>query len=491
MENRIDPAPHVIGGRDVWQAGVPRLHNSPRDARVAVTEFHMGGEAEVSTAAEAALAAFELWSRLSVEQRLDVVRRIPTSLRKFGDNLARAMEREVGKTRAGALGEIGKTVAIAEYYAAYKPDWFVQVMEPGKGVQRRVIKTPLGVVAVITAFNFPLALALWKIIPAILAGNAVIYKPSELTPYTAWLIMQVLKDAGVPDGVVNLVHGTELVGKAMIYHDAVKAVSFTGSVPVGDKIRCMAAERGIRAVCEKGGLNGILVAKMGQSRIPGVVQDAIAAAFSAGGQRCTAAKRLIVTEDLYEMIREELLRLVREVDVEDFVGPLVNGVALERALLQIQEGVRAGMVVLHGGTRLWEASLEHGHYMAPTIMEAGPDALDAGPLVDEVFGPILTLVRVRDYEEGVRELNRTEYGHCAALYTDNIELMARFPLDADVGMAHVNEHTLGGDPDMPFGGMKSSMDGPPEMGGWGLEFFCQLKAVYVNDGTQAVSATKR
>lgn len=491
MDDRVDRAPHVIAGEDLWQEDSPRLHYSPCDARVAVTEFHMGDPEMVEKAAEAASQAFLDWSRWPAEARLAIIRRIPASLEKFAGALADAMVREVGKTQAGAMGEVGKITGIAEHYAGYQPGWFVQEMESRPGVRRKVMKTPLGVVVVITAFNFPLALALWKIIPAILAGNTVLYKPSEMTPYTAWLIMQVLKDAGVPDGVVNLVHGDHQVGQAMIYHEAVKAVSFTGSVDVGARIRCMVADVGIRVVCEKGGLNGILVARMDRSRIPRLVDDVIAAAFSAGGQRCTAAKRLIVEDDLYYEVKALLLAKTQALDVKSFVGPLVSSPALNRALTQIQEGMNEGMEVLHGGHRLTDGDLKHGHYLAPTVMECGAKMPQCGPLVEEVFAPIIALVRVSGYEQGIAVLNASEYGHCAAFYTDDAALAELFPEDAEVGMVHINEHTLGGDPDMPFGGTKCSMDGPPEMGIWGLDFFCQTKAVYLNDGTQAVSATKR
>lgn len=498
MKDSVWRAPAVIGGQDVWRDDAIFERRNPADTGQIVTIAAAGNKGHAGSAVGAAFAMLAVWRSWGPSQRAGVCKRVATLLRERENEIALAMVMEVGKTMAGALGEVRKAAAIADFYGDFDAEaWACQMMPGRPGVERYVLMAPLGVVVAITAFNFPVALAVWKIIPAILAGNCVVYKPSELTPFTAYLLMKVFADAGLPDGVVNLVHGNGAIGSALIRDSHVKAVSFTGSVEVGRMVRAEADERCIRSVCEMGGLNAMMIMPDWGDRIPQFVRDVVVAAFSSTGQRCTATKRVLVHESIYDEVVEELLRQAAAIrvgpgnDPATTMEPLVSGVQLDRVIQMVESGVECGMRILFGGERITSGAFARGHYMTPTVLSGLPSNRQHLPLQKECFGPVVTMVSVRDFDHGLRVLNGTPYGHCASLYTDDDTLVYRFTNEAEVGMVHIREHTLGGDADMPFGGMKASMSGPPEMGHWGLDFFAQPKAVYENDGATVVAATQR
>lgn len=490
-------APHVIAGKDEWPNSNPIRRTNPADKREIVTLAAPAGEDEVLHAGTAADASFKTWKRVPFGERLAIIGRIAALLTTYMEELKLAMVYEVGKTLAGAEGEVKKAAKIASYYATFDPAWFWQEMSARPGVKRSVRKLPRGVVVVITAFNFPLALAVWKTIPAILAGCTVLYKPSELTPYTAYLLMKVFKEAGLPDGVVNLVHGDGVIGGQLIMLPCVHAVSFTGSVPVGRAVAAAAADRMIPATCEMGGLNAMVMLEDWRDRIPEFARDVRAAGWMAAGQRCTSAKRVFVPAPLYDDVVAALdaeagnIVVGHGIDPATHMEPLASEHQLWTVLADIRRGVDSGMQFLFGGERIIGDGFGDGNFIEPTLLAGDPHNGDHVPFHREVFGPVVSVAKFDTFEEAMFLLNGTTYGHCASLYTDDEDRVKVFLEDGEVGMRHVREHTLGGDEDMPFIGWRASGFGSPEMGQHGVDFYCRTTANYVNDGQTAVAATQR
>jgi aldehyde dehydrogenase (NAD+) len=389
---------------------------------------------------------------------------------------------EIGKTTGGAVGEVLKTVKILEFMGGlgtHTRDDVIYADQPGVHMYTR--KRPVGVAAVVGPFNFPGAVPYWKTAPALVAGCTVVFKPSPAAPRTSQLIMDLYREAGVPAGVINLVHGGPDIVRRLVEHPDVQAVSFTGSTLAGNRVADWAHNRKPRriddrhVVCEMGGQNAVVVLRdanldeAAQAIVMGGLMD---------GQRCTATSRVVAEEEIYD----ELMRLVIERtralkigpgrDKANQVGPLVSGEALDSVLRAIETSRANGMNLLVGGERLTDGDLQYGHFVSPTVLEGDPDNEEHLALRDEGFGPVVGACRVPNLAEAIRVTNLVSHRHAAAVYTESISAMHEFEEGALAGMIHARNPTVGGDPQTEFGGMGGDTSiGQREMGPHAMDPF--------------------
>ena len=457
---------------------------NPADTTDVLAEAPASTAAEAAEACEAAAAAFESWRNTPAPVRGQILYRAQRLMEDRRQQLAEALTREEGKTLSEARGEIQRAINVVEFFA---------------GEARRItgetipselphnfcytIKQPVGPVAVITPWNFPVAIPIWKMAPALVSGNTIVFKPASLTPLTASLIVEILAEAGLPPGVLNLVFGGgREVGDTIVRHPAVQAVSFTGSNDVGNALYSAAAARGIKCQCEMGGKNPIVV--LGDADLDLSVESTLQGAFGSTGQRCTATSRAVVVESIANEFVERLaartasLVVGNGLDPKTNIGPSVDEKQLETVLSYVEVGQREGARLLRGGTRVKDGGLDRGYFVAPAIF----DHVDADMRIaqEEIFGPVLSVVRVPDTETALRVANSVRFGLSASVYTNDVASMFRFVDRLEAGIIHVNSPTVGGEAHIPFGGMKATGVGLREMGRVAIDFYTELKVVYVD-----------
>jgi aldehyde dehydrogenase (NAD+) len=341
----------------------------------------------------------------------------------------------------------------------------------------------VGPVAVITPWNFPVAIPVWKIAPALVSGNTVVFKPASLTPLTAALMVEIFAECGLPPGVLNLVYGGgREVGDTIVKHPAIRAVSFTGSNDVGVGLYMAAAARGIKCQCEMGGKNPIVV--LGDADLDLAVESAIQGAFGSTGQRCTATSRAVVEESIASEFVERLharaasLVVGNGLDPATSIGPSVDETQLDTVLEYVGIGKREGARLVRGGDRVADSGLERGYFVAPAIF----DHVEPGMRIaqEEIFGPVLSVIRAPDARTALRVANGVKFGLSASIYTNDVPSMFRFVDELEAGIIHVNSPTVGGEAHIPFGGMKATGVGLREMGSVAIDFYTELKVVYVD-----------
>jgi acyl-CoA reductase-like NAD-dependent aldehyde dehydrogenase len=411
---------------------------------------------------------FEAWRIMEAEQ----------------EQLARGLTREEGKTVKEALGEIKRTVNVLEYMAGEGRRM------PGETLPSELarnfcytVRQPLGVVACITPWNFPICIPVWKIAPALVAGNTVVFKPATLTPETACAMVEIFERAGLPKGVLNMVIGSgNTVGNALLDHPDVRGVSFTGSNEVGGQIYGRAAQRMIRAQCEMGGKNPLVV--MADAELDAAADSAAQGAFGSTGQRCTATSRVIVEDEVADEFVEMLAERAQRLKVGDGLlagidmGPAVDNTQLETDLRYIAVGREEGATLVCGGGRLQEGDHEHGYFVEPTVFDHVTTTMRVAQ--EEIFGPVVSVIRVRDFDEALEAANAVRYGLSSAIFTSDTTTAFRFVEGIEAGIVHVNSGTPGGEAQLPFGGVKDTGVGPREQGSAATEFFTEVKSVYVD-----------
>jgi aldehyde dehydrogenase (NAD+) len=417
-------------------------------------------------------------------RRAEVVLRAGQILRQRKEELGRLMTREMGKVLAEALGDVQEGIDTAEYMAGEGRRLF-GVQAPCELPQKFgvAIRVPVGVVAAITPWNFPLAIPTWKILPALVCGNAVVFKPAEDTPLLATRLVEILAEAGLPGGVLNLVQGLgEEAGAALVRHPGVNLVSFTGSTEVGRRVATVCAQEGKKVSLEMGGKNAILV--MDDAQLDLAVDGAVWGGFGTSGQRCTAASRVIVheavagafTDRFVERVRR--LRLGPGLEPTTDVGPLINARQLERVHQYTEVGRREGARVLTGGEPATEGALARGFFYRPTVfVEVEPKMRIAR---EEIFGPSVAVLRARSLEEAIEIANATPYGLSSAIYTRDIDRAFRAIEALATGITYVNASTIGAEVQFPFGGVRQTGNGHRE-GGWtALDIMTEWKTVYID-----------
>ncbi|MBV8205300.1 MAG: aldehyde dehydrogenase family protein [Acidobacteria bacterium] len=457
---------------------------NPADHNDTVGAVALATREEARAAIAAAAAAFPAWRRTSAITRGKLVMLAARIMSSRIDELAAQLTREEGKTLAESRGEILRSINVLEFIAGEARTLGGEVLpsELPKNFAYTV-RAPLGVVACITPWNFPVAIPVWKIAPALVGGNTVVFKPATITAFTAMMVVSMFEEAGLPAGVLNMVAGSGAeVGDELVNNPAVRAISFTGSNEVGSGVYSGGARRGIRVQCEMGGKNPIVV--LADADLDLAVASTVQGAFGSTGQRCTATSRAIVEQS----IADEFVRRVREAAAKLKVGngaapgvtmgPLVDDKQLATVLQYLEIGRREGATLVCGGGRLTGGDYDRGHFIEPTIFDHVTPAMRIA--TEEIFGPVLSVIRVENFEEAMRAANGVPFGLSSAIYTRDASRIFDFVDEIDSGIVHINSPTTGGEAHVPFGGMKSTGVGQREMGTVALDFFTEIKAVYVD-----------
>ena len=453
---------------------------NPADTAETVAEFVSAGEKETLEAVEAARRAFAEWQAVPAPKRGRFVARVAEIARARAEEIAAAMTREEGKLLREARGEVSKGLNLLEYYAG------AGFRMSGDTVPSEIadcftytIRRPIGIAGLITPWNFPWAIPCWKIAPALVAGNTVVFKPAELTPQTATLLVRFFEEAGLPPGVLNMVVGPgSAVGEAIVRHPDVRAVSFTGSNEVGQRVIEECAKTRKKVTCEMGGKNALIV--MEDADIDAAVTATADGAFGSTGQRCTATSRLLVHEAVKDAVMEGLLAAAKRynpgngADPASGMGPCVDRKQFETVRSFIESGKREGARLVLGGG----APDPRGYFIEPTIFDGVEPRMRI--FQEEIFGPVLSVVSFGSFEEAMRLANDSRYGFAGSIFTREVGAVMRFIEGAEIQMVHVNEPTVGGEAQLPFGGGKATGYGDREMAEDGLNFFTQTKTVFIN-----------
>lgn len=442
----------------------------------------VSGREDALAAVRAAKDAFPGWSSTPAPARGRLLAKAVELFRTRLDELSHTLCREEGKTLAEARGEVMKGINLLEFYSGEGFRLHGKTL-PSELRQTFTctLRQPLGVVALVTPWNFPFAIPVWKSAPALVTGNTVVLKPASNTPATAMLIAQVLEEAGLPRGVLNLVIGPGgAVGNTLVDHPEVRAVSFTGSNPVGLALNARCAQRGIKVTAEMGGKNPVVV--LDDADLELAVAGILQGAFGSTGQRCTATSRVVAQRGISQKLVEALaagaakLKVGNGLEAGVEMGPAVDEGQLRTDLEYIEIARSEGAKLVFGGKRLSGGSFEKGYFVQPTLFSG----VRVGMRVhqEEVFGPLIGVVEVGDFDEALEVANAVEFGLSASIYTRDANLAMRFVERAEVGMVHVNNPTVGGEAQLPFGGWKATGVGEREMAEEGAQFFTQLKTVF-------------
>lgn len=480
-----DGATNYIDGR--WMpavSGETFQSRNPACAEQVIGRFARSCKVDVAHAVDSAKRAFPKWRATPAPARGAILQRMGRLLEERKEELARQMVAEMGKVLVEARGDVQEAIDMAYYIAAFGRMPSGQVVPSEREdifcMGRRV---PVGVVGAITPWNFPIAIPSWKIFPALLAGNTVVLKPAEDTPGLAAAFVEMLAEAGIPDGVVNLVTGFgEEAGAALAEHPGVDVVSFTGSTEVGRGIARRCGELMKRVSCELGGKNAIVVLE--GANIELAVKGALWSAFGTSGQRCTAASRIIVQKAIKKEFRDALvartqaLRIGCGLDPVNEIGPVINEKQLARIHSYIEIGRNEGAKVLTGGRVLSEPEFAGGFFYAPTVLDNVCPRMRVAQ--EEIFGPVTGLIEVASFEDALVAANSTSYGLSLSLYTSDIRRAFRGIDELDSGIVYVNLPTTGAEIQLPFGGVKETGNGHREAGWTAMDYCTEWKAVYVN-----------
>jgi alpha-ketoglutaric semialdehyde dehydrogenase len=477
---------HLVAGRWMTGGGDAVRSANPTRPAVVVAQGASATVADVDAAVAAAAQALPGWRRTPIHQRGAVLLSAADVVERNAESWGLELATEEGKTRAEGVGEVRRAAQILRYYGNEGDRQAGEIYaSPRAGEQILVTRKPVGVVGVITPFNFPIAIPAWKIAPALIYGNTVVWKPASTVPLLAMRLAQALTEAGLPAGVLNLLVGGSEIGDAIVGHAGVDAVTFTGSTGVGRRIAAAAAARGLPVQAEMGGKNAAVV--LDDADLELAVEQVMLGAFRSTGQKCTATSRLIVTDGIAEKFLAELVSRARGLAVGDptddatQMGPVVSAPAQRSIQAGIEAAAAQGAAVLTGAEPYTEGLLADGYFVAPTIVEL--DGAPAGIWTDELFGPVLAVRRATDADDAFRLANDSEFGLSAAVFTQDLTRALQAVEQIDVGVLHVNSESAGADPHVPFGGAKKSGLGPKEQGPAAREFFTHTTTVYLRGGT--------
>ncbi|NIJ38716.1 aldehyde dehydrogenase (NAD+) [Sphingopyxis panaciterrae] len=472
---------HLIDGK--WIAGdTSSASINPSNTDEVVAHYPLGGRDEVDAAVAAARRAFGGWSSASPEVRSDLLDRVGAALMARAAEIGELLAREEGKTRAEATGEVMRAARIFKYFAGEALRRHGRTLESTRpGLDVEVWREAVGVVGLITPWNFPIAIPAWKAAPALAFGNTVVLKPAQHTPAVAHALATIIQECGAPAGVFNLVLGHGEVGAAIAEHGDIDAISFTGSQAVGAKVAQAAVGRGTRVQLEMGGKNPLVV--LADADLDRAVAIALDGGFFQTGQRCTASSRVIVEDAVHDRFvaalaeRAATLRVGAALDPATEVGPASNARQLEQNLRYAGIAVAEGGRLVTGGEALRLDT--PGYYMRPALIADTAPGMRINS--EEVFGPLVSTIRVKDYDEALAVANQGEFGLSAGIVTTSLPRARHFRRNIRAGMVMVNLPTAGVDYHVPFGGTRGSSYGPREQGFAAVDFYTQMKTVYVGD----------
>ena len=470
---------NLIGGE--WLAGSGYSPNiNPSNLADVVGHYTQASAAQLDAAVQSARAAFPSWSVSGIQARSDALDKIGNEILARREELGTLLAREEGKTKPEGIGEAARAGNIFKFFAGECLRLAGEILpsvRPGIGVE--VTREPLGVIGLITPWNFPIAIPSWKIAPALAYGNCVVFKPADLVPGCAWALADIISRSGIPPGVFNLVMGRgSVIGDPLVTHDGIDGISFTGSQQVGGRIAQQCAARLKKVQLEMGGKNPQVIlddADLGQA-----VELSVQSAFFSTGQRCTASSRLIVTDGIYPRFVEAVKTRMASLKVGDAlqagidIGPVSSQSQLEQDLEYIAIGTAEGATLVAGGERLKRDT--EGYFMAPALLVDTTAQMRINR--EEIFGPVASIIRVKGYEEALAEANNTPFGLSAGIATTSLKHATHFKRQSQAGMVMVNLPTAGVDYHVPFGGRKGSSYGPREQGRYAQEFFTTVKTAY-------------
>lgn len=457
---------------------------NPANINDVIGNIQMASRDEARRAVESSYAAFRGWKRKPAPVRGRIVARVARLMEERREELAAAITREEGKTLAEARGEVTRAINVVEFCAGESRRMVGETIPselPSNFAY--TIKEPHGVVACITPWNFPVAIPAWKIAPALVAGNTVVFKPATLTPSTAVMLTEIFNEAGLPPGVLNLVLGSGgEAGDEIVGHPAVKAISFTGSTDTGLRLYAQVAPRGVKVQAEMGGKNPVVVLE--DCDLDLAVESTAQGAFGSTGQRCTATSRAVVIDKIADSFVEKIVARARSFKLGDGsepgteIGPSVDEGQFNTVLKYIDVGREDGASLICGGRRASGNGLDKGYFVEPTVFDKV--TADMRIAREEIFGPVLSVLRVKDFEEAMMVANDSEFGLSSSVFTNDTNLVYRFIDEIETGMTHVNSPTTGGEAHIPFGGVKHTGLGAREQGSTSLDFYTELKVVYVD-----------
>ncbi len=464
-------------------SGVTFESVNPADTRDVIGRFQQGTAADVAMAISAAWAARPMWQRTPAPKRGEILYAFGALMAEHKERLARAMTREMGKVLSEARGDVQEGIDIAYLMAGEGRRMFGDTTPselPDKWAMS--IRQPIGIAGIITPWNFPMAIPCWKMMPALVTGNVVIFKPSSDTPHCATLLVELMAEAGFPPGVVSLVTGSgSEVGDAIVGNPDVDVISFTGSSTTGRRLAEKTGRLLKRLSLELGGKNGVVV--LADADLDLATEGILWSAFGTTGQRCTACSRVIVERSVVEPLLERLeararkLRLGPGLDESTDVGPLINAAALDKVGSYADIGRTEGELVI-GGAAARDGDLANGHFFEPTIFSGVRPMDRIGQ--EEIFGPVLSIIAVDDYSEAMTALNQTRYGLSSSIYTRDVNVAFKAMRDFQTGIVYVNAGTTGAETHLPFGGWKETGNGHREAGHAALDTFTEWKSIYVD-----------
>ncbi|SCB26887.1 aldehyde dehydrogenase family protein [Rhizobium multihospitium] len=469
---------NLIAGEWTGTNGTENIN--PSDTNEVVGLYASASAQDVADAIAAAKAAFPAWSRSGILERHTILKKAGEEILARKDELGALLAREEGKTLPEAIGETIRAAQIFEFFAGEALRLAGEVLpsvRPNIGVE--ITREPLGVIGIITPWNFPIAIPAWKIAPALCYGNTIVFKPADLVPGCSWAIVDILNRAGLPKGVLNLVMGKgSVVGQAMLDSPVLSGITFTGSVGTGKRVALSSVEHGRKYQLEMGGKNPMVV--LDDADLTVAVEAAANSAFFSTGQRCTASSRLIVTEGIHDKFVAALTEKLKTLNVDNaikagtHIGPVVDAKQLKTDTDYIEIGKQEGAKLAFGGELVSRDT--PGFYLQPTLFTEATNQMRISR--EEIFGPVASVIRVKDYEEALATANDTPFGLSSGIATTSLKHATHFKRNAEAGMVMVNLPTAGVDFHVPFGGRKGSSFGPREQGKYAAEFFTTVKTAY-------------
>ena len=456
---------------------------NPANSDEVVGEFYKGTADDMTRAVEAAEAAFPAWSAMPAPNRGVILFKAADILERQFDSLGAEMTREEGKTLPEAKGEVRRAINIFRYFAG-EGSRMAGHMVPSERdrVHMFAIRKPIGVVGLITPWNFPIAIPAWKMAPALICGNTVVVKPASVSPLCCWRLVEALHEAGIPKGVINFVAGSGAeLGQAMVSAKALKAISFTGSNDIGNWLHTEASKRRLRIQLEMGGKNPTIV--LDDADFASAVENVVNASMFSTGQKCTATSRAIVEAGIYDKFVAAVVERTKKLKVGDGmqagidIGPCVDQGQLDTVLKYIEIGRKEAGEPLCGGHQLKEGPLGKGYFVEPTVFADVTEDMTIAK--EEIFGPVLCIMKAKDPTDALRIANNTPFGLSASIQTTNISRVFDFVYKAEAGLLTVNLPSAGVEYQLPFGGTKDSSFGPKEQGPAALDFYSDYKTVYL------------
>ncbi|WP_353644212.1 aldehyde dehydrogenase family protein [Mesorhizobium sp. WSM2239] len=469
---------NLIGGEWVDGEAIPNIN--PSDTNDVVGEYARASKDDAQAAIAAARAAFPAWSRSGLLERHAVLRKTADEITARKEELGRLLSREEGKTLAEGIGETVRAAQIFDFFAGEALRLAGEILPSVRpGVSVEVTREAVGVVGIITPWNFPIAIPAWKIAPALCYGNTIVFKPADLVPGCSWAIVDILHRAGLPKGVMNLVMGKgSVVGQALLDSPDIDAVTFTGSVATGKRVAAASVEHMRKFQLEMGGKNPLVV--LDDANLDIAVDCAVNGAYFSTGQRCTASSRLIVTEGIHDRFVEAVTARLKGLVVDNalkagtHIGPVIDESQMGQDEKYIAIGREEGAKLAFGGERLDRET--PGFYLQPALFTEATNQMRISR--EEIFGPVASVIRVKDYEEALHTANDTPFGLSSGIVTTSLKHATHYKRNAQAGMVMVNVPTAGVDFHVPFGGSKGSSYGPKEQGRYAAEFYTSVKTAY-------------